>query len=192
MSRVRMVRKEQAQPEVKEIYDKIEANGAKVLNLYRVLAHNPDIFRHSLRLGGALLTRTELLPKLRELAILLIAQLTGSEYEWEQHYPIALETGVSREQANAIWNWNESTSFSSEERAVLQYTDEVTQEVTVKDETFRALKQYLNEQSIVELTLSIGYWGMVARVLVPLQVDIDVKSVCSVQELTGRTPGKPD
>ena len=192
MSRVRMVRKEQAQPEVKEIYDKIEANGAKVLNLYRVLAHNPDIFRHSLRLGGALLTRTELLPKLRELAILLIAQLTGSEYEWEQHYPIALETGVSREQANAIWNWNESTSFSSEERAVLQYTDEVTQEVTVKDETFRALKQYLNEQSIVELTLSIGYWGMVARVLVPLQVDIDAKSVCSVQELTGRTPGKPD
>ena len=192
MSRVRMVHKEQAQPEVKEIYDKIEANGAKVLNLYRVLAHNPDIFRHSLRLGGALLTRTELLPKLRELAILLIAQLTGSEYEWEQHYPIALETGVSREQANAIWNWNESTSFSSEERAVLQYTDEVTQEVTVKDETFSALKQYLNEQSIVELTLSIGYWGMVARVLVPLQVDIDVKSVCSVQELTGRTPGKPD
>ena len=181
-----MVQPDQASPEAKEIYDKIEKNGAKVINLYKVLAHNPSVLRNFMRLGSSLLTKTELSPKLRELAILRVATLTGSDYEWAQHYPIALEVGVSREQTEILSHWNDSTNFDGEERAVLQYTEEVAQHVQVKDKTFRALQQHLSEQSIVELTLAIGYWGMVARFLVPLQIDIDVQSVSSAQELIGR------
>jgi 4-carboxymuconolactone decarboxylase len=149
------------------------------------LAHNSHVLRNFLRLGNSLLTRSKLSPKLRELAILRIAQITNSEYEWTQHYPIALEVGVSQTQTEAISHWNDSIHFNSEEKAVLQYTDEVEQSVEVKDETFQALIQHLSEQSIVELTLSIGYWGMVARLLVPLQVDIDTQSISSAQELMG-------
>ena len=185
MTRVRKVQSEQVPPKVKEIYDKIEGNGARVINLYRVLAHNSDVLRNFLRLGNSLLAKTELSPRLREMAILRIARLTGSEYEWSQHYPIALETGISHEQTEKISNWSNSTDFSDEERAVLQYTDEVAQNVEVKDETFRTLQQHLSERSIVEMTLSIGYWGMVARLLVPLQVDIDIQTVSSAQELIG-------
>ena len=186
MSRVPMIQREQASPEVREVYDKIEDNGARVLNLYRVLAYNPHRLRNSLRLGGALLSRTKLSPKLRELAIIRIARLSGSKYEWAQHYPIALETGLTHEQTEAVSNWGDSTVFSDEERAVLQYTDEVAKNVEVEDKTFQTLRKYLDEQSIVELTLSIGYWGMVARVLVPLQVDIDDQLVSSAEHLTGR------
>jgi 4-carboxymuconolactone decarboxylase len=185
MTRVEMIQKNQASPEVKELYSKLEKNGTRILNLYKVLAHNSHVLRNFLRLGNSLLTRAELSPKLRELAILRIAHLAGSEYEWTQHYPIALEMGVSHEQAKAISHWSDSTDFADEENAVLQYTDEVTQNVEVKDETFRALRQYLSEQKIVELTLSIGYWGMVARLLVPLQVDIDIQSISSAKELMG-------
>ena len=186
MSRVQVIQKEQAPPEVKEIYDKIEKNGAKVINLYKVLAHNPNVMRNFLRLGNSLLSGAGLSSKLRELAILRIAKLAGSEYEWAQHYLIGLGAGVSHEQTEAISHWKDSTSFSDEERAVLQYTDEVAQNVEAKDKTFRALQQHLNEQSIVELTLSIGYWGMVARFLVPLQIDMETESVSSAQELIGR------
>lgn len=185
MTRVRMIQGEQAPPGVKEIYDKIEANGARVINLYRVMAHNPDVLRNFLRLGNTLLAKTGLSPRLRELAILRVARLAGSDYEWSQHYPIALETGISHQQTEKIADWSGSRDFTGEERAVLQYTDEVAQNVEVKDETFRKLRQHLSEQSIVELTLSIGYWGMVARLLVPLQVDIDMRTVSSAKELTG-------
>ena len=186
MSRVQMVQKDQAQSAVKELYNRIEENGASVLNLYRVLAHNPDVLRNFLRLGSSLITRTELAPKLRELVILRVAKLTGSEYEWAQPYPIALEVGVCREQTEAISRWSGAANFSDKERAVLQYTDEVVQNVEVQGETFCVLSQHLNEKSIVELTLSIGYWGMVARLLVPLHVDIDIQTIGSVQELTGQ------
>jgi len=46
--------------------------------------------------------------------------------------------------------------------------------------------EYMNEQCIVELTASIGYWGMVARFLVPLQIDIDAQPAGSAKDLTGR------
>jgi 4-carboxymuconolactone decarboxylase len=186
MARVKLLQKEEVQPKAREIYDKIEEGGARIINLYRALAHSPSVLHNFTRLGNSLLSRAELSPKLRELVILRIARLTGSEYEWAQHYPVALEVGVTREQAEAISHWSYSTKFSDEERAVLQYTDEVTQDVEVKDKTFKTLQQYLNEQCIVELTASIGYWGMVARFLVPLQIDIDAQPAGSARDLTGR------
>ena len=186
MSRVQLVQKEQALPEVKEMYEKMEAGGTDILNLYRVLAHNADVMRFFLRLGSSLLTKAELSPKLRELVIMRIAKLTGSEYEWTQHHPIALAVGVSQVQLEAVSHWNSSGVFNDEERAVLQYADEVAQNVVAKDETFRTLQRYLSERSIVELTISIGYWGMVARLLVPLQVDIDTQSLSSALKFIGR------
>ncbi len=185
MSRIQMIQKNQGSPEVEELYAKLEENGTKILNLYKVLAYNSHVLRNFLRLGNSLLTRSKLSPKLRELAILRIAQITNSEYEWNQHYTIALEVGVSHAQTEAISHWNDSINFNSEEKAVLKYTDEVEQNIEVKDETFQVLSQHLSEQSIVELTLSIGYWGMVARLLVPLQVDMDTQAISSAQELMG-------
>jgi alkylhydroperoxidase family enzyme len=186
MSRVKKIQNKQAEPKVKELYEKIEQNGARVLNLYRVAAHATDILPHFLRLGNSLLSRTELSPKLRELAILRVAKLDNSEYEWAQHYPVALEAGVTEEQTRAVSNWNSSEVFNAEERAVLQYVDEVTRNVQVEEGTFKSLAEHLNERCIVELTLSIGYWGMVARLLVPLQVEIDAEVAGSAGELTGR------
>lgn len=184
MSRVQLIQKAQATDEVKEIFNKMEAHGARILNLYRVLAHSPEVMRNFVRLGNSLLSKAKLSPKLRELAILRVAKLTGSQYEWAHHYYVALEAGLSQEQAEAVANWNESTKFSDEERAVLQYTDEVAQKVQVKETTFNKLRQFFDEQTIVELTLSIGYWGMLARLLVSLQVDIDM-GPSSAKELTG-------
>jgi len=186
MSRVKKIQTDQAEPKVKELFEKIEQNGARILNLYRVAAHSADVLPHFLRLGNSLLSRTELSPKLRELAILRIARLNNSEYEWAQHYPVALEAGVTEEQTRAISHWSSSKVFNAEECSVLHYVDEVARKVKVEDSTFKSLAEHLNVRCIVELTLSIGYWGMVARLLVPLQVEIDAEVAGSARELTGR------
>jgi len=187
MSRVKLVPKDTASSEVKRIYDKVEKRGAMVFNLYKVLAHSPSILNNLLKLGNILITETELSSKLREMAILRIAKLSGSEYEWAQHYNMALEAGISPEQIEAITNWTISEMFSKEECAVLQYVDKVAQDVAVDDETFAALRKYLSERSIVELTVSIGYWSMIARLLVPLQVDMDTQFISSAKDLAGRS-----
>jgi len=70
----------------------------------------------------------------------------------------------------------------------LQYVDEVAQNVKVADKTFEALRQHLGERHIVELTLAIGWWGMLARFLVPLEVEIDEQSAGSIGDLIGHGP----
>ena len=56
---------------------------------------------------------------------------------------------------------------------MLRYTDEVTRGIGAKDETFARLKDFLSEHSIVELTAVIGYYNMVSRILVALQVELE-------------------
>lgn len=188
MARVPYVQTAQAHPEVQGLFAKIEANGAKILNLYRVVAHSPFAAPHFIRLGSSLLARSELSPRLRELAILRIARLSRSAYEWTQHVPVAREAGVTEAQIKAMTRWKSSSAFSDEERAVLQYTDEATRNVQVSDATFNALRKYMDDRRIVELVLSVGYWGMIARTLVPLQVDID--ALGQGAELMGRRAGR--
>ena len=187
MARVRLLQNEEAPPKSKDLFEKIERNGATVLNLYRAVAHSPSTISSFVKLGNVLLNRAELSPKLRELAILRIAFLLGSEYEMIQHLPIALEAGVSQKQVECIHRWEESNVFNEEDQAVLQYTDEVTLNTKSKNQTFKTLGKYLNERSIVELTLSIGYWGMVARVLVPLEIEVEDRSIVSTKELLGKS-----
>ncbi len=188
MARVTLIERGKATPEAYDLFRRIEKNGARVVNVYRAIAHTPAAASSFLKLGNCLLNETELSPALREIAILRIANLAGSEYEWAQHMAIAAETGVRRQQIDDIHRWTQSPHFTRQERAVLQYTDEVTRNVKVSDNTFHALREHLPERQIVELTMSIGYWGMIARVLVPLEIELDDQPMGSAIDLGGRGP----
>jgi len=186
MARVHLVEKESAPPEVEVIYQKIEANGARILNLYKVAANSPMVMLNLIRLGNSIIGQMALPPQLREMVILRVAKLTGSEYEWAQHAPLALEVGLTKEQLDTISDWQNSSEFNKEARTILQFTDEVTQNIKVTDQTFNGLKKFFNDQLIVELTLTAGYYAMLARVLVALQVEVDEVSTASASDLIGR------
>ena len=173
MPRVSLVEKEQAHPVVKELYQKNEEQGWPILNLFKIMGHCPHVGLNFQRLGNSILRGDGLSPKLREIAVLRVGELAKSEYELTKHAVIGQDAGLSRKQIDDISNWASSSEFSEEERAVLAYTDEVVQNVSVKDDTFARLKGFLNEDEIVELTAAIGYYGMVCRILVALQVELE-------------------
>jgi len=175
MARVRLIGKEQADPIMKEVYQGMEDQNLPVLNLFKVLAHCPHIGRNWMRLGNSILREEDLSPKLRQLAILRVGHLARSEYEFTKHTAVGLRLGVTKEQIDAISDWATSTAFNDEERAVLGYTDEVAQKVKVDDDTFARLRAFLDEPAIVKLTTTIGYYGMVCRVLVALQVELETE-----------------
>jgi 4-carboxymuconolactone decarboxylase len=151
----------------------ILGNTPRKLNVARMIANSETVFREFSRLGHALLTRGALSGKLRELAILRTAKLTGSVYEWTQHVPIARAAGVSEEQVAAMENWEGARCFDEVERLALKLTDEVTRNVKGRKETLEALKKRLGTAELVELILSIGFWGMVARLLETTEVDLE-------------------
>jgi len=158
---------------VRELYQKQEDRGVQIANLFKVMGHCPYIGLNFQRLGNSILRGEELPANLRELAILRVGDLAQAEYEFTKHVPRALQAGVNQTQIDEISNWTASTEFSDEEQAVLRYTDEVARDVKVKDETFGGLRSFLNEHAIVELTTAIGYYGMVCRTLVALQIELE-------------------
>ena len=173
MARVGLVNKEQAASEIREMFQKMEENGSRVLNVFKVMAHCPQIGYYFLRLGNSILFKGTVPPALRELAILRVGHINQAKYEWTHHVPIALRAGVGEEQISALPDWENSTTFSEQERAVLQYTDEVTKNIRVKDDTFAAVRRFLDDEGIVELTTTIGYYGMVCRILEALQIELE-------------------
>ncbi|MBI3993419.1 MAG: carboxymuconolactone decarboxylase family protein [Candidatus Lambdaproteobacteria bacterium] len=173
MARVEFMTKERADPKVREIMEKMESNGWPVLNIFKTVLVSPRIGPAFLRFGNAILEKAHLSPYLRELAILRVGYLTQANYEWTQHVPIGLRCGVSQGQIDAISGWSASRLFGEEDRAVLQYTDEVTRNVRVSDATFATLRKFLSEVDVVELTLTVGFYNLVSRMLESMQVELE-------------------
>ena len=176
MARVTYIDPNEAVGDAQSILARIEERGSEILNLYRTVAQSPTTLRNFMRLGNSLLVYGALPGVLRELAILRVGQLTRADYEWAHHVPIAQQAGVEEEQIAALASWQTSSSFDERERAVLGYTEAVASAVTVPDDVFLEVRRHLSESEVVELKLVVGYWGMVARLLVALQVDIEPSS----------------
>ena len=173
MARVSIPSKDRVSEELKGFFQNMEQRGGQVLNVFKVMAHCPRVGREFLRLGNAILFNGSLPPKLRELAILRVGDLAEATYEWTQHVPIGIKAGLTDQQIKMMHRWKDSPHFSDQERAVLQYTDEVAQNIRVSEETFKAVRDFLTEEQVVELTTTIGYYGMVSRILEALEIELE-------------------
>ena len=173
MARVKLLEKEDVDPMVEEMYRKMEADGGEVINLMKALAHSPKICRDFNRMGVTLLLKGDLSPRLRELAILRVGDLSKADYEWTKHVPIAIAAGAKQGQIDELSTWADSTLFDEQERAVLRFTDEVAANIKASDDTFNKIAEFLSEKEIVELTVTIGYYGMVCRVLETFEIELE-------------------
>ncbi|MDF9410089.1 carboxymuconolactone decarboxylase family protein [Pelotomaculum isophthalicicum JI] len=143
------------------------------LNINKMMAHAENSVRHYMRLGSSLLSQVKLDARLRELSILRVAILCDSYYEWYQHEKMAREAGVPEEKIAGVKIGPDEECFSGLERLVLEYTDEVTVKVKSTDETFRKLAERFDHRELVELTLIIGFYNMVARFLENTEVQVE-------------------
>ena len=173
MARVSYVEKAAAAPEAQAVYAELERLGGRVLNPMKALAHSPQLLERWWRMMWTALAELELDPKLRELSLLRIFQLTGCDYCFAEHDRIARRVGVPAEQIANIANFRTHPAFNELERLVLEYTEGITLKNQVNDAVFVALRRHLSERQLVELTFCIGNWNGVARILVPLAIDLE-------------------
>jgi alkylhydroperoxidase family enzyme len=173
-ARVPYLNREDLPEPYRVIFDNLAAErGGAVGNLFRALGHTPRFLRRFCGMGNDLRNKTALDPKLRELAILTVGRLTDAQYEFVHHWNLARRVGVSREQLEALGDWEKSTKFSDHERAVIRYAAEATNNVRVTDATWNALTTFLDTPRLMELVQQVAYYNMVVRVLVPVGVELE-------------------
>jgi alkylhydroperoxidase family enzyme len=175
MARVSYATTSQATGDAHDVLAQMEQRGREVINLHRAIARSPNTLRNFLRLGNSLLLYGRLAANLRELAILRIARITGADYEWAHHVPIAKQAGVSQAQIEGIADWRNAGVYNAIEKAVLEYVEAAVNR-DVPDDVFEAVRSLLSEDDVIELTLVCGYWGMVACILLSLKIDVEPSS----------------
>jgi alkylhydroperoxidase family enzyme len=161
-------------PEIAALADQIrKERGGRILNLYRMLLNSPPVASGWLNLLTAIRQKAILSGKFRELAILRIAIINGADYEYRAHIPFALKEGASQAQVDALKDWATSDRFDETERAVLAYTDAMTEDVQVSDKVFAAVSKHFNAREMTELTATIAAYNLVSRFLEALKVDTE-------------------
>ncbi|HEX8647740.1 MAG TPA: carboxymuconolactone decarboxylase family protein [Thermoleophilaceae bacterium] len=169
MARLPYVDPEAAPQPVREALERVPP-----INVFRMVANAETAFRPWLAFGGALLSSLELDARLRELVILHVGRLSGAEYEWVQHVPIAHAVGASEEDVAAIERGEvDADCLGADVRAALRFTTEVVRDVRASDAALAALREHLSPREVVELLLVIGQYMMVARVAETAGIEID-------------------
>lgn len=142
---------------------------------WTVFALVPDCLEHAVQGFGFYRSPARKLdPVLRELGQTRAGWIKGSQFVFSQHCKSLRGLKVSEEKIAAVPHWTVATCFDEKERAVLAYTDCLTtQNGRTPDEVFTALKAFLSDEEILELTYITCLYDMHAVMVRALQLEFD-------------------
>jgi alkylhydroperoxidase family enzyme len=157
-------------PEAREMIGRLPAP----FNIFRMVAHADTLLKPIMKLGGTMLGKMELDPRLRELALLHAVKIEGGDYEWVQHVPVALQLGATQAQIDALEEGRDDDAcFDAKEKAMLRFTREVVEMVKASPEALADVRKYFSDREVVELILMSGFYIMLARLTETTGVEND-------------------
>jgi alkylhydroperoxidase family enzyme len=172
MARVPLVQDDDEAARATGIFDTFKDEGRPPSDIFRALATVPGLMTAHRALPTALRAREHCPARLRELAVLRLAQLAGSAYEWSHHRPMALAAGVTADQTAALSGWRSSPAFTPAERLVLT-TAEAVHQMAVTDELFGELEAALGRAGAIELIVVVSQYEAVARIIQALGIEVE-------------------
>jgi len=149
--------------------------GGGLLNLDRQLLHSPAFAQGWNALLGAVRTELAVDPKLRELAMCVVAVMNAAEYEYIHHAPEFVKAGGTEEQIAAVKRMEsvpiDAALFGELENATIALAMQMTRIIEVEDTTFATLQRHLGSQQTVELVGVVAAYNMVSRFLIALGIE---------------------
>ncbi len=158
--------------EVRGLLDPGDAGGP-VLNLYATLARHPVFFRPRAVQSAYIRTGATLSARAREILILRIGWLCGSEYEWSQHVRVARRIGMTDDEVRRIAIGADAPGWDPFEAALIRATDELHREDTISDATWRALSARYGEPELIDVVVTVAGYRMVSIALNSLGTQLE-------------------
>jgi uncharacterized peroxidase-related enzyme len=172
MSRISRLDRSQVNPEIAALYDKAFTHRGNVPNMFRVMAHRPEIFSTMQAHFSAVLNTGTVSTRLKELIIVRTSQINVTPYCLASHTILARNLGWTDDQLAHLQNWPERNDFTPAEKAALRLAETVTRDAhAVSDEQFAELRSFYSEGEIVELLCAIGLFNYFNRFNNALQME---------------------
>jgi alkylhydroperoxidase family enzyme len=142
-------------------------------NIFRTFARHPDLLQSWLPFAGRLLAGSTLPVRDRELLILRTAVRCGSPYEWGQHVRISLGLEIDRESIDRVPDGADAEGWSLHEAALMRAVDELHESSRLSDATWETLAETYDERQMIEATILVGHYHLVAFALNSFGVELD-------------------
>jgi uncharacterized peroxidase-related enzyme len=171
MANIPYVAREEASADVQAVYDQMQKQLGAVINIGRLLAHNPGLLQSFMALNSAA-NHTELDAKLRDLAYLKASQLNNCAYCAHYHRLTGGMAGLTKQQIADVAQSETSDAYDDLQRDVLRYAEQLTCQIHPDGDTLDRLKQRLSNRELMELTFTIGLANLTNRFNVALATEL--------------------
>jgi 4-carboxymuconolactone decarboxylase len=180
---------EQMTPEQKNLYREIlsgpRGQGPRAVPLasgagglagpFNAMLYAPPVGHALQELGAAIRFRTELAPRIREMAILVVAQAWDSAFERASHEPIGREAGLTDREIEALRGGADPGFADKQEQAAYSVVRALTGldpgTADLDDEEYDTAVAVLGERALVELSTLVGYYTTLALQMRIFRVD---------------------
>ncbi|WP_445167160.1 carboxymuconolactone decarboxylase family protein [Mycolicibacterium sp. Dal123E01] len=146
---------------------------APQMNLFTVLGQHKLLFLSFLPYSGVLLNWGKLPKRDKELVILRVGHLRGSEYELQQHRRLARTRGLDSAVQDKIFAGPTAQGLTDRQRVLLTAVDEFILNRDLSDDTFADLTTHLTRQQVIEFCALAGHYDAIAAILATLRVPMD-------------------
>lgn len=174
MARIDPIPLDAMTPDQRRLNDEIAGSrgGGTAKGPFALWLRTPELAEKANAFGSYLRHGTSVPQRLVELAVLVVARTYTAQYEWYAHAKYVEEVGLSPALAEAIRTHQPPVIEKEDEKIVHAIATELSVERRLSDATYDRAVALLGEQTVLDLVTIIGFYTMVAVVLVAIDVDI--------------------
>ena len=154
------------------LYDQIaKPRGGRVPRVFQLLLNSPDIAARIAEVGAYAHSTLTVPADARETAILTSMREAGCQYEFTMHVSAAREAGVRELVIEGIKS-RTTKGMLPKESVFVDLAKQVVGR-RVNDPTFQAVEHLIGRQGAIDLVMIVGYYVMIADVMMALGVELD-------------------
>jgi 4-carboxymuconolactone decarboxylase len=137
-----------------------------------VLAHVPELSKRATALNQYLRDDSTLPKKVQELTMLVTAREMDCQHIWNAHAASAREAGVSDDIIDALREEDDLVDLAPDEEAVVNYARAILRNHYASRGAFQAALEQFGRQGLVELTMLVGNYTMLALAINAFDTDL--------------------
>lgn len=178
MPRYLPVQLDAANEEIRKVYSEMEQDIGFVPNFIKTLAHSGNFLEGVANLYRSLMGETSLSEKLRQLVILKTCKVNKCKYTVECYMELAKNDWTEEQLQTMDDDYLNSELFNFYEKEVLRLAELVTLEPDeIQSDYWMQLDNHFTSDQVVELITLIGFFNMINRLILSLQIEPDPQFV---------------
>lgn len=143
------------------------------LNIHKTIARHPALLAAWAGLRQHVVAASSLAPRLRELAILRVAHLTGSRYEWAHHVLRGREAGLADGDIARLRQGAGAAGWGEDEALLLAAVDAILAETRIPHPLWPALCARFDDRQLLDLFFTVGAYTIMAAILKTAEVPLE-------------------